>query len=674
MTPSILHFRLASPSLRIGRTTLRGVLVALLVCAAGAVRAEEPRSETSPAPDPLRDARTVERPDLGLDERVPAAERLIALPSLPHDVAAAALKASGALWGAAPEPALRLLRRALDARHHDAAQREVAAERIAQTVVPPGEAGRSEGARKAAALFLLGRRPGGVAAALLPGGSPEPVVEEVLLRDLGAPAAGETWASRIEGSLETLRRLDTAVETDPEVARPAFEALLAAGATSLPVLLHEAASGADGVPEGRLPRATRAVTALGLLGDRRATPVLVRALLESPSGWVRVAAATALGDLGDPAAAIALCRQLTYRGDVFRPRQQWDWPGAQETNVPQEEWASVEYYVVDEAAADSLLRIGAAGAAGWLIRNQLDPTRASFRVRVLQDAVDALRRSTPTAPWQAYNPDAGLPQRLAAHGQLLDWWETRRSGVQLTRASFPADDPGFRAAAKVLVESLHSKIMEIQIANETCALLGPAMTPALLEALQGTTSRLHRTEIARALGLVEDPRAVEPLLGLLHDSTTSVRSTAAESLATYVDGNAEVEEALVRLLDDPDAGARTAAMKTLGSATTSPRVLAAIRAHPATLHEERAGASDREYRMAETVALLVHEGEAHWPAVREGMRDAERYVRRQWWDLYRRAARLVRSVGYDPNPEPGARGTAIDDERMLAPLRLRRGT
>ena len=78
--------------------------------------------------------------------------------------------------------------------------------------------------------------------------------------------------------------------------------------------------------------------------------------------------------------------------------------------------------------------------------------------------------------------------------------------------------------------------------------------------------------------------------------------------------------------------------------------------------------------MAWTVARLVQEGEDVWPTVREGLGHPERYVRRNWWDLVRRALLLPNHV-YDANLDTSeASWQPVDEDRILRALRERRGS
>ncbi len=581
-------------------------------------------------------------------------------------------RAGLALLPEAPSVATWLLLAGTEAAWLDEDLRSRGRSRVDALLAAPGE----DAARASwtAAGLLLGHRPAGFEDALVAAWPPDAATAAVLRR-AGADPTGPAAATRatLARRAPAARALEKATSAEVETMREGLDALLDLGDAALPLLLHELRTVAGGVPPGRLPRTMRSILALGLLGRREATPALV-ACLDSPNGWVKVSAATALGDLGDPAAAIALCYQLMYRGDVLRPLDQWDWPGKRATTVSQADWSSAEYYVVDGAAADALLRLGAPGAVAWILRNQLDPSKSNFRVRVLQDGIDALRRAVPDAPVDAYNPDTGFPQRRAAFEALLAWWTGRRfDDGDLLDVKFDAADPGFRREARRMVERLRGRsIMELQISQETCALLGRAVTPTLLETLAVAKSRVLRTEIARALGAVRDVEAVPVLLALMHDDASFLRAVATTSAGSYLGRDPRVERALIERLDDPEAAPRVAALKALVAAPPSDGMRAALERHTPETHAKRFGAEDRDFHMAWTIARLVQAGPGDWPSVREGLGHPERYVRRTWWDLLRRALALPNSW-YDANLDPSDPSwERVDEPRILEALRARR--
>ena len=578
-------------------------MLALLLGLASTARAEDVAGPDAAAEEHA--LRQILGSSVGLREKLAAADLVLARGELADPETT--LQAGLALLEAAPRAGAWLILEATDAAFlpdTPLAEARGHLERIRQA----GGVADDARAAWAAAALVLGDRTAETRADLLASWPPAPVVRAALDRELrlavGARAealgAADPQAVRdlLVSQAAVQTALDDAARDDVARMQQGLDALLALGPRAVEVLVDEVQAAARGEAPGRWPRATRAATALGLIGDRRATPALVAAL-EAPDGWLQVAAATALGDLGDPAAAPALAHKITYRGDVFRSRDQWDYPGVKETNVSAADWPGIDYYVVDVAAADALIRLGAVRTIPWLIRKRLDPGKANFRIRVLQDAVDSLARAVPEAPVAAYEVDAGLPQKQAAYEGLLAWWETQDAKDELLATRFDAQDAGFRREARRMVERLRGRaIFELQISQETCALLGPAVTPTLLDALGTTANPVYRTEIARALGAVDDPRAIEPLLGLMRERLAVIRATATESLASYLDGRPEVERDLIAALDDPEPSVRVAALRALVAAPLSDAVGRALDAHGLERHKATFGMEDREYARA----------------------------------------------------------------------------
>ncbi len=336
--------------------------------------------------------------------------------------------------------------------------------------------------------------------------------------------------------------LDRATSDDPKAAREGIDAL--ATPEAVPFLLSVARQlpapkpytgprpAALRTPPGRLPRRIRAIVALGLAGDRSAVEDLMPCLDDlQDDGPVRFAAATALGDLGDPRAIPALCRVLFYLGDVHRPRDSWDYPGVDNTDVPADRWDTVEYYAIDVAAADALLRLGVGNAAEWLIRERL-------HVRIGSLAHPRARRT----PWTR----CGAPSRTCRRS-TSPTRACRRAPPRTTHSSrggAPArsspdrldeTDEGVRAATRGIVRTIGEKsVMELQIAKRAATLIGPAMLPAVLEGLATSTRKVQRAELALVLGTLGDRRAVDPLLALSRDPVPAVRGNAILALARFV--------------------------------------------------------------------------------------------------------------------------------------------
>jgi HEAT repeat protein len=416
---------------------------------------------------------------------------------------------------------------------------------------------------------------------------------------------------------------------------------------------------------------------LGLIRDRRATDVLIRAM-QSEDGWVHTYAATALGDLGDPAAVVALVRQMTILGDPLRPLDQWEYPGAGNINVAESDWNNASYYVIDTSAADACLRLGVRGAVGWLIENQLDPRKKNFRIRVLQDATDALRRSVPGIPVAQWNVDSGLPRREKAFHALVAWWWEHRDDEKVLRSELSPTDARLLPATLGLADVLSGAagVREMMMAKAAIRVLGPLMTPALADRSTDAQSPLHRAEIAQSLGLVRDPHAVPVLMQLVRDKAAFVRANATQSLGPYADGSDEIRDLLLLSLRSKRADLRLAAMNALVHLRAQPEVAQALatwlqadgRRVEAGQPSWRTPAFDR----ALTVVQLVQEGAAHWPAVRAGLHDEQRVLRRTWWDLVRAALQLPDHL-HDPVTTPGdPYARQLDDAEALAALQTRR--
>ena len=329
------------------------------------------------AADPGADLRLAMRPGTPPAERLAAIDRVLeSAPVLSASEAARAVQAAMGLLSDGSDRAARLLLRALDSGElpEDLLEhaRLVVRQALAQPPPPTGDDGVAACALvlglRGPAARLFARPASDAVRRIVAQDAPELVGPDgVLAPELWAqPSGGPAWTRHVE--LAAL--LDAACADDPRVSQPALSALVARGGEAFPLLLatatpptplvdptvrvYRAAAARTAIP-GRLPRRVRAIVALGALRDRRATPVLIACLSDQDDGWARVAAANALGDIGDPAAAVALCNLLSYAGDRHRVRDGWDYPGSSETDVPQADWNDVEYYAVDANAADALL-------------------------------------------------------------------------------------------------------------------------------------------------------------------------------------------------------------------------------------------------------------------------------------------------------------------------------
>jgi len=491
----------------------------------------------------------------------------------------------------------------------------------------------------------------GRAIAKTAGARPDEAFEDVLAR---LPADALTTRLTTLGPL--LAALDKAASDDPKQAAQGLKVLIEAGTRAVPLLMAEVEGAVHDFRPGRRERVTRALLALGRIRDRAATRLIADALA-SEDGWVRVYAAQALGDLGDPWAVVPLVRQITLLGDPDRIRDQWDHPGPTNSNISEADWGGISYFVIDAIAADSLLRLGVRGAGRWLIDTYLDPRKKNYRIRALHEATDGLKRSVRGIPIDAWNVDGGYPAREKAFFDLQAWWKAHeRDEDLLIPGDLDPQDPRFMEAARGLAAVFGGiKVREKMMANAAVVVLGPLMTPALAEVAEAESSPVHRAEIGQALGRVRDPAAIPTLRKLLVDRNTFVRARAAEGLGAYAHDHPEVRTWLMQLLASRHAAMRVAAMQSLVAAPRSADVQEALKTFEAA-DVERVAAGKTSWitpdmKRAMAVVGLVQEGMEHFPAIEAGLRDPQRAVRRTWWDLLRAALQLPDQV-HDPVADP----------------------
>ncbi len=649
------------------RLAVRIACVTACISVVTSIAVTGPRSDVGAdeVPTPESDLRLAGRSEAPPAERIAAARRLLetVVPDAEAGVRAAAMiLADDALTAAA------LLRKSLDA---DVIPADTLA--LARASVRAALAKEVDPVRLAAlATFALatGLRGDEFAPAL--GRSDAPGVGAAFAADhFKAPSdVANLWVAW--GVHRTAAdRLDRASADDPKAARVAIDELVDDAPHSFDFLLSVARRSETRTPPGRLPRRVRAIVTLGMIGDRRAVDELVPCIVDlNDEGWVRAAAVTALGDIGDPRVIPDLCRVLFYTGDLHRPRDSWDYPGVDNTDVPADRWDTVEYYAIDCAAADALLRLGVGNAAEWLIRERLHPRSGRWRIRVLQDAVDAIRRAFPAAPTGEFEPDAGLPQRAAAYQKLIAWSKT---GPRLAHRVSERDER-FQQAAKRIVDTIGGKgVMELQIVKRAATLVGSAMVPTMLDSLARSKSKIQRAEMALVLGTLGDRRVVDPLLALTADPVPAVRGNAMQALARFVGAEADprllgdakdatnrIVARAIELLADPEAAPRTTALQSLAHAHPRDDVRAAVVAHASVTHPEN---DFGDYRNTELVVNLIQSGEGV-EAVLERLRDKNLFVRRYMFELLRSAFDLEPDV-FDPSHAPDAPAYRPFDANVL---------
>jgi|ERR1700722_397187 HEAT repeat protein len=92
--------------------------------------------------------------------------------------------------------------------------------------------------------------------------------------------------------------------------------------------------------------------------------------------------------------------------------------------------------------------------------------------------------------------------------------------------------------------------------------IGVPAVEQLISALKDADARVRRWNAASVLGEIKDPRAVEPLIAALNDTDYIVRRTAVSSLGEIKD--LRMVEPLITALKDKDVGVRDEAAEVLG--------------------------------------------------------------------------------------------------------------
>ena len=345
-----------------------------------------------------------------------------------------------------------------------------------------------------------------------------------------------------------------------------------------------------------------AATALGQLGDPRAVNPLIRALNDSDSG-VRGAAATALGQLGDTRAVNPLITVI--QNDEWSVREA---AVAALGNIGAHAVGPLIAALHDQ---DEYVRRAAAGALGQIG----DPRAVKALISALDDESAAARQAAAEALGQIGDPDAVEPLigalndqnanvRKAAAAALdgLAWSPDRGA----TGAAYWVAKEQWKKCVKIaaiepLIAVLHDdRVIEIRDAPATRTLvkIGARAVGPLIGSLNDQNGNV-RQAAAEALGQIGDPRAVEPLIGVLKDENEKVRRATAEALSRIRDPLAV--EPLIGVLKDNDRLVREDAVRALGQ-IGDPR---AVEPLIAALHDHE------EYVRADAARALGKIGDPH---------------------------------------------------------------
>ena len=363
----------------------------------------------------------------------------------------------------------------------------------------------------------------------------------------GCEPAVDDQGAGVQDPQESKRDLRLAALTeklgsdDEEVAGAAFKETVLAGSSSIDGLAALLAD-SEGASEYLRSDAARG---LGMIGDRRAIPALVKALHNDWSPGVRYCAAWALGAIGDPAAVPALEAALE---EVAKAPNPWD------SVIPRPQ------------VLESLGAIGDASAVSALEKRLIKPDKSVDR-----DVAFALG-------WPRMPRALDILEKTFAD-TTLEGRHYLLAGV----ARF-GGHPAIRVLAKALRDSddyiryrAADSIGCARSSDLTRPLLGPQRDPAAVPPLVGAlkdAAENVRAEAARSLGVIAHVVALDGLASALTDKSEEVRKNAAEALGEIGGGRAAT--VLIGVLpDERSAYVRKAIVTALGE-TGDPRGVAAL--------------------------------------------------------------------------------------------------
>jgi len=290
------------------------------------------------------------------------------------------------------------------------------------------------------------------------------------------------------------------------------------------------------------------IRALGMLGDRRAVPVLIDELRDviksNPDPTyethdrnikMRGSILRALGRLGDPEAADVILEVVDNNQEGFRL-----------------------------AALKALVRIGDSSSNNRLIQALKKPDKFAYGGQVIEemgridhpDAVKWLEQET-RSHFQKWPPEETVTV-LGSSGK-------RPEPRALIRIRALARHGEQNVVDELLAFLKHKKMKIRRHAMEALGRVGePEAVPALIDELADPASRELRHYAVRALERIGDPSATEPVASLLEEPSYGLRVLAARALRS-IDNKGDAIPDLIQALQDDHWLVRVTAAETLGA-------------------------------------------------------------------------------------------------------------
>lgn len=426
-------------------------------------------------------------------------------------------------------------------------------------------------------------------------------------------------------------------------------------------------------------------------GERMAGVDLLASLQSDPNPIVRLSAAFALGEIGDPAGVAALLFMASnddhagVRSEAIEALSKLsahvelnDYLQFTSSSHPVGVQSTALRYLFrfdgDEALANARAHLGSSSIdvrrAATYTLNRRGYDSATLNLTALLDDQDVLTRSyaaraldriaSPQSldplleavldihPWVRTNALRGIATIAGQHTFEFEKWATYEKLVPiLTAADDP--DPGTRATA---IETLGVFAPRLEAAREKLIAIAAQEEPAFRESAVQALARAFGNDDALIRALLEtDNRWIRIIIlretsaasagpslraRYASDPDASVRSAA---IAAIPDLNVEIEKALVlRALDDPDPVVRASAIERAGKLSGEELV------RIATEQEMRARADEiNDARIAALSLMLYATGSGAQTALRGLLRDRDPVIRRL-------AAEALESLGF-PRPQ-----------------------
>jgi HEAT repeat protein len=292
--------------------------------------------------------------------------------------------------------------------------------------------------------------------------------------------------------------------------------------------------------------------ALDALGVQHGLEPLI-ALLQDPDAKVRTLAAQALGEIGDPAAAEAL-KNASGDSDVKAAaaigQVAGAMAGATASPAQRAKVLAVEALgkVGDARAVEPLVRAMRSGdetlqkAAGAALGSMKSPAvMRRFQMDLTSKDSEVCKQAISDLGY------IGTDEAVKLLGQAAG-----RTEVPIAKEAVAAmSKSGKPAAIPYLTKAVSNPFLRQEALEGIFAIDHPDTVPILIQLLS-SKSFVDRQKAAAALGRRKEPKAVEPLIGLLKANDTPVMEEAIKALDEI--GDKKAGSALIELVNQPFVG------------------------------------------------------------------------------------------------------------------------